>query len=81
MERVRCANPECRITWEEENGKLFAYCSVECAVYDGVFSVRTGWNEDALEKKKQGRSSVGRTLDSGSRSRRFNSFLPCQYKG
>ena len=59
MKRIKCANPECQITWEDEDNRTFVYCSIECAVYDGVFSVRTGWKKEELEKRKQGRSQVG----------------------
>ena len=27
------------------------YCGFECAAYDGVFGIRTGWNMDELKKK------------------------------
>jgi hypothetical protein len=49
--RIECANPECRVSWDDDEERTFAYCSIECAVYDGVFSVRTGVNDEALQKK------------------------------
>ena len=55
--KFQCANSECNVTWNDEEDNRMMYCSVECAVYDGAFSVRTGWNKDVLEEKKQGRRS------------------------
>lgn len=59
MERVKCANPECSMTLEDETERTFTYCSIECAVYDGVFSVRTGWKKEELEKRRQGHRQAG----------------------
>ena len=53
MTTSKCANPECQVTWESKEEDEFKYCSFECAVYDGVFSVRTGWNEEKLQQKRQ----------------------------
>ena len=54
----KCAHPECKITWESTEENEFSYCSIECAIYDGVLSLRTGWDEEKLQQKREC-SSVG----------------------
>jgi hypothetical protein len=31
--------------------EIYHYCSITCACYDGVYSVRTGWIKDKLKER------------------------------
>ena len=43
----RCLGPDCHRYIKPPT----MYCGFECACYDGVFNVRTGWNEAAVRRK------------------------------
>ena len=49
--KIKCANNECRVTFESDTELM--YCSIECACYDGVYNVNTGYNQENLDKKKR----------------------------
>jgi len=40
----KCRYKNCNRTWEIKPGEEeYLYCSIECACYDGTFSVTKGW--------------------------------------
>jgi hypothetical protein len=43
----KCKEKDCERTWEiSSEDDPIAYCSIECACYDGTFSVSKGWIVD-----------------------------------
>lgn len=59
MKKIKCAYKDCKhsSTLEVEEHVKFQYCSIECACYDGAFSVKTGWNAERVKQKINGESS------------------------
>ena len=44
MTTRKCRTKDCNATWEIKSEEDHAiYCSIECACYDGAFSVKKGW--------------------------------------
>ena len=47
LKTSRCLGPGCK----RRVGKDNLYCGYECACYDQVFNVNTGWNNEELKRK------------------------------
>lgn len=47
----KCKAKDCKRKVEEP----YLWCSIECACYSGVYSVREGWDSEALKKYLRGK--------------------------
>lgn len=51
MKQLKCEAKDCKRILDVPDEMAFAYCSFECAIYDGVYSVNTGLNREELQRR------------------------------
>lgn len=45
MKKLKCNANDCDIIVDAPDEAKKAYCSFECACYDGAYNVKTGWTD------------------------------------
>jgi hypothetical protein len=49
MNKHKCRTKDCKNKVDDD----YIYCSFECAIYDGVFSIKDGWDHIKIEKDNE----------------------------